>query len=268
MSTQSNLLLEVRDLNMAYQVRKKFYNVLTDINFSLARGEILAVVGESGTGKSTLASSILGLYDKDNTAISGQIKLDGRDRLRFRHDSLNNGLQDQLGVIVNNPLTILNPFRRIGAELNMVLQHNGINKASLAKFSAQFLKYVGMPEARSLLKLFPAELSAELQQRVAVALALMGNPTMIVADDPTRGFDKIVQAQILNLLVEYCTEKHAGMIILSQDMGVAAEVADQLAIMYEGQIVEYGSAATIFHNPLHPYTRRLLNVGRESCCHY
>ncbi|WP_054744884.1 ABC transporter ATP-binding protein [Amylolactobacillus amylophilus] len=96
----------------------------------------------------------------------------------------------------------------------------------------------------------------------------MGNPTMIVADDPTRGFDKIVQAQILNLLVEYCTEKHAGMIILSQDMGVAAEVADQLAIMYEGQIVEYGSAATIFHNPLHPYTRRLLNVGRESCCHY
>ena len=94
-----------------------------------------------------------------------------------------------------------------------------------------------MPEARSLLKLFPAELSAELQQRVAVALALMGNPTMIVADDPTRGFDKIVQAQILNLLVEYCTEKHAGMIILSQDMGVAAEVADQLAIMYEGQIV-------------------------------
>lgn len=260
MEKQSDLLVDIQHLHTAYRLQGKFYDAADDINLTLKRDQILAIVGESGSGKSTIASSIIGLYDHKNTRVSGDILYNGLNLVGLNEALFNKIRGDKVGMIFQDPLASLNPLMRVGDQVAETLYyHTDMNEKARHARVIELFTQVGMPKPEELATMYPFELSGGLRQRVVIAMAIACNPEVIIADEPTTALDVTIQAQILDLLEKIQKETHSGIILITHDLGVVAETADQVAVMYGGQIVEKTDVKTIFKHPLHPYTRSLLN---------
>ncbi|MDO4912352.1 MAG: ABC transporter ATP-binding protein [Lactobacillus sp.] len=260
MEKQSDLLLDIQHLHTGYRLQGKFYDAADDVNLTLKRDEVLAIVGESGSGKSTIASSIIGLYDKKNTRVTGDIMYDDLNLVGLNVDLFNKIRGDKIGMIFQDPLSSLNPLMRVGDQVaETLLYHTNLNEKERKEKVIQLFSQVGIPNPIKLYQNYPHELSGGLRQRVVIAMAIACEPEIIIADEPTTALDVTIQAQILDLLKDIQKKSHSGIILITHDLGVVAETADEVAVMYAGQVVEKADVKTIFEHPLHPYTRSLLN---------
>lgn len=265
MDNHQDILLDVENLHTGYRLQGKFYDAVDGVDFTLKRNEVLAIVGESGCGKSTIASSIVGLYDRKNTRVTGDIKYKNLNLV-----SLTDGLFDQIrgndiGMIFQDPMSSLNPLMKVGDQVaESLLYHTKMNKGQRRARVIELFKEVGMPKPEKMYDMYPHELSGGLRQRVVIAMAVACKPEIIIADEPTTALDVTIQAQILDLLKEIQKESESGIILITHDLGVVAETADEVAVMYAGQIVEKADVKTLFSHPLHPYTRSLLNSMPQS----
>ncbi|GBG04370.1 ABC transporter ATP-binding protein [Lactobacillus rodentium] len=260
MDKQTDVLLDIEHLHTAYRLQGKFYDAADDINLRLKRDEILAIVGESGSGKSTIASSIIGLYDQKNTRVTGDILYNELNLVGLNDKLFNQIRGKRIGMIFQDPLASLNPLMRVGDQVAETLYyHTDMDEKQRHDRVIELFNQVGMPRPEEMYSMYPHELSGGLRQRVVIAIAIACKPEIIIADEPTTALDVTIQAQILDLLKEIQKETHSGIILITHDLGVVAETADQVAVMYAGQIVEKADVKTIFSNPLHPYTRSLLH---------
>lgn len=253
------LLLDVKDLNTSFRIEGKYYQAVSKINLQVKRDEILALVGESGCGKSTLASAVMGLHDPSMTRIEGQIFFEGQDLLKFNDEQYNKVRGAKIGMIFQDPLSALNPLKKIKDQITEVMDyHTKLNSEEKNQRALELLQQVGIDNPKRTAKQFPHELSGGMRQRVIIAIAIACKPDLLIADEPTTALDVTIQAQILDLIKKIQRENHSGIILITHDLGVVAETADEVAVMYAGQIVEKGTVEQIFEHPLHPYTRSLL----------
>ena len=252
-------LLTVKDLKVSFNTEDGVVHAVEGVSYEVEPGKTLGIVGESGSGKTVGTLTIMGLTRAANTQISGQAIFDGEDLLRASEQQMRAIRGDEIAMIFQDPLSSLHPFFTIGAQLVEAIQvHNKVSKAAARTRSAELLTMVGLSDARDRLSSYPHEFSGGMRQRVMIAMALANEPRLLIADEPTTALDVTVQAQILELIAELQAETGTAMIIITHDLGVVAEVADEIAVMYAGRIVEQASAAELFANPQHPYTRGLL----------
>ncbi len=251
-------LLEVKELKTYYYTLRGVVKAVDNVSFSLERGEVLGIAGESGCGKSTLAWALLGLVPPPGRIAGGKIVLDGIDLTKLNEHELRRKVRwKKVSMIFQGAMNALTPVFTIEDQLAEPLMiHKGINKNEARERIAQILKAVGLDE--TIMKRYPHELSGGQKQRVIIAMALLLNPDLVIADEPTTALDVIVQAQIMNLFKEIKKRYNMGMIFITHDLSLIAEIADKVAIMYAGKIVEIGSSDQVFGNPRHPYTQGLL----------
>lgn len=253
-------LLDIQDLHTGFRIKDTHYDAVDGVSITLQKNEIFAIVGESGCGKSTLATTIMGLHNANNTKITGQIIYKDLDILKFNETLYNQIRGNDIGMIFQDPLSALNPLMRIGKQIEESLTyHTDYNKEQRSARVIELLEQVGIPNPQRVAEQYPHELSGGMRQRVIIAIAISCKPPIILADEPTTALDVTIQAQILDLLKELQAETEAGIILITHDLGVVAEMADRVCVMYAGQIVEQATAEELFANPQHPYTRSLLN---------
>lgn len=251
--------LNIKDVNTSFKIKGKYYDAISHINLEVHHDEILAIVGESGCGKSTLATTIMGLHDPAETKITGEIDFEGTNLLSLDEKGYNQFRGAKIGMIFQDPLSALNPLKRIEDQIQEVMDyHTNLTAEQKHDRVLELLKDVGIVNPKRTAHQFPHELSGGMRQRVIIAIAIACKPDLIIADEPTTALDVTIQAQILDVLRDIQKENHAGIILITHDLGVVAETADRVAVMYAGQIVELGSAEQIFNTPKHPYTRSLL----------
>lgn len=251
--------LSIRDVSTSFKISGKYYKAVSDVSLDVRNDEILAIVGESGCGKSTLATTIMRLHDMSETEVEGHIEFEGKDLLGLSEQEMDEVRGLKIGMIFQDPLSALNPLKRIGAQIKETLDyHTKMTEKEKQEHILELLSQVGIPKPERVVRQFPHQLSGGMRQRVVIAIAIACKPDLIIADEPTTALDVTIQAQILDLLRDIQRENHAGIILITHDLGVVAETADRVAVMYAGQIVEEGSALQIFDNPKHPYTRSLL----------
>lgn len=253
-------LLEVKNLNVEFPTRRGILKALNDVSFTIGRGEVLGVVGESGAGKSLTGSSIIGLLDPPGRISSGEIYLDGRriDNLNARDMRKVRGRE--IGAIFQDPLTSLNPLYTVGHQIIQTIQtHLSLRYKQAKERAIELLESTGIPAARKRIDHFPHQFSGGMRQRVVIALALAADPKLIVADEPTTALDVSIQAQIIDLLKKLCKENGTSVMLITHDMGVIAETADRVAVMYAGRIIEIGPVQQIIQHALHPYTIGLMH---------
>lgn len=258
---QNNLeILNVKNVTTSFAMNGKFYDAITNINLTVNQNEILALVGESGCGKSTLATTIMGLHNLDYTKMSGEINFEGEFNLLDISEREYNEIRGaKIGMIFQDPLSALNPLKKIKNQIaESLLYHTKMSKIERYDEVLNLLKKVGINNPELVANEFPYQLSGGMRQRVVIAIAIACKPDLLIADEPTTALDVTIQAQILDLLKDIQAEYKIGIILITHDLGVVAETADKVAVMYAGQIVEKGSAKTIFNDPKHPYTRSLL----------
>lgn len=252
-------LLEVKNLHTSFRIKDEFYDAVDDVNFKLKHNEILAIVGESGCGKSTLATTIMGLFNPINTQVKGEIVYNGKDLTKISEAEYNKIRGNEIGMIFQDPLSALNPLMRIADQIKEGLSyHTDMSASEQEARVLELLEQVGIPNPQRVAKQYPHELSGGMRQRVIIAIAIACKPPIIIADEPTTALDVTIQAQILDLLTDLQRETEAGIILITHDLGVVAEMADQVAVMYAGEFVEFASVKELFENPQHPYTRSLL----------
>jgi len=253
-------LLEVDNLTVDIPLADGVLHAVNGVSFSLERGETLAIVGESGSGKSMTSLALMNLLPKRAERSAGRLVFDGID-LATAPETRMRGLRgNRMAMIFQEPMTSLNPSYSIGNQLTEALRcHRSVSAAEARDRAVQLLDKVGIPSASRRLNQYPHQLSGGLRQRVMIAMALMCGPHLIIADEPTTALDVTIQAQILHLLADLKTEFGMAMILISHDLGVVARVADKVAVMYAGRVVESGAARPLFRAPRHPYTRGLLN---------
>jgi oligopeptide/dipeptide ABC transporter ATP-binding protein len=255
-------LLEVENLKTHFFTREGVVQAVDGISFSVEKGQTLGIVGESGCGKSVTALSIMGLIPRPPAKIvEGSIVFDGKDLTNLSERQLENVRGRQIAMIFQDPMTSLNPTLKIGTQITESLRrHLDLSKEAARKRAAELLDEVRIPRAAERLDDYPHRFSGGMRQRVMIAIALACNPRLLIADEPTTALDVTIQAQILDLLDELRREHEMAMIIITHDMGVVAETADDIAVMYAGQIVEHASALDLYDNPEHPYTEALLGA--------
>lgn len=256
----SKELLKIENLHTSFRIKDKYYGAIEDINLTLKENEVLAIVGESGCGKSTLATSIVGLHPPGNTKVEGNILYNGTNLAKLKEDDFNKIRGNDIGFIFQDPLAALNPLMRIGDQIaETLIYHTKLNEKERKDRVLELLDQVGINNAERVAKQYPHQLSGGMRQRVVIAIAIACKPKIMVADEPTTALDVTIQAQILDLLSDLQAETNAGIILITHDLGVVAEVADRVAVMYAGQIIELAPVEELFNNPKHPYTRSLLN---------
>jgi oligopeptide transport system ATP-binding protein len=255
-------LLEVNDLKTYFYTREGVVQAVDDISFAVDKGQTLGIVGESGCGKSVTALSIMGLIPKPPAKIAGgQVLFEGKDLTELNDRQLQNVRGRQIAMIFQDPMTSLNPTFKIGTQITETLRrHYEISKEDARKRAVELLEEVRIPRAAERLDDYPHRFSGGMRQRVMIAIALSCNPKLLIADEPTTALDVTIQAQILDLLDELRREHDMAMILITHDMGVVAETADDIAVMYAGQIVEYTNSLELFDHPEHPYTEALLGA--------
>jgi len=254
-------LLEVDDLRTYFKTRAGEVHAVDGVSIAVERGKTLGIVGESGCGKSVTALSIMGLLPPSGRIVSGSIRFDGRELTRMSQRELEDIRGRQIAMIFQDPMTSLNPTLRIGTQIMETMQrHLDVSRDEARKRAIDLLEEVHIPNARQRLDDYPHRYSGGMRQRVMIAIALSCNPRLLIADEPTTALDVTVQAGILDLLEELREEHEMSMIIITHDMGVVAEAADDIAVMYAGQIVEQTSAEELFDHPEHPYTEALLGA--------
>ena len=253
-------LLEVKNLHTSFRVEGQYYDAVDGINFHVNRNEVFAVVGESGCGKSAMALTLTKLHNTRYTRFDGQVLFRGKDVLTMNQNELNKVRGGGIGMIFQDPLTALNPLHRIGAQIEEgLLYHTNLDAMGRKDRAMELLNSVGMTNPQLTYAQFPHELSGGMRQRAMIAIAISAKPDLVIADEPTTALDVTIQAQILDLLDQLRTETQSSMILITHDLGVVADIADRVAVMYAGQIVETADVYELFGNPLHPYTRSLLH---------
>lgn len=252
-------LLEIKNLETAFRIKDDYFNAVDNVSLDLHSNEVLAIVGESGCGKSTLATTVMGLHNENLTRSKGEVIYNGKNLLDMTEEELNSIRSKEIGMIFQDPLSSLNPLQRIGTQIEEALiYHTELNKEERQNRVIELLTQVGIPYPERCAKQYPHELSGGMRQRVMIAIALSCKPKIIIADEPTTALDVTIQAQILDLLKQLQAEMQAGVILITHDLGVVAEMANRVAVLYAGEVVELGTAEQIFKNPKHPYTRSLL----------
>ena len=252
-------LLEVKNLVVEFPGRRGTLRALDDISFSIAPGEILGVVGESGAGKSLTGASIIGLLEPPGRIGSGQILLEGQRIDNLSHDQMRHIRGRKIGAIFQDPLTSLNPLYTIGRQLTETIQtHLPVDEKEARRRAVSLLEDTGIPAAAERIDHFPHQFSGGMRQRVVIALALAAEPKLIVADEPTTALDVSIQAQIIQLLKRICKDRGAAVMLITHDMGVIAETADRVAVMYAGRVAEIGPVHEVINKPAHPYTAGLM----------
>ena len=252
-------LLDVQDLRVEFPTRRGVLRALDGVSFGIAAGEVLGVVGESGAGKSMTGAAIIGLLEPPGRISSGRILFDGRriDDLPYEEKRRLRG--KEIGAIFQDPLTTLNPLYTVGRQLaETMTTHLPIGPAEARQRAIQWLDMVGIPSAAQRIDAYPHEFSGGMRQRVVIALALCAEPRLVVADEPTTALDVSIQAQVIALLKTIVREKGAAMMLVTHDMGVIAETADRVAVMYAGRIAEIGPVRDVVLHPSHPYTSGLM----------
>ena len=252
-------LLEIKNLETAFRIKDDYFNAVDKVSLDLYKNEVLAIVGESGCGKSTLATTIMRLHNENLTKSTGEIIFNGKNILDLTEDEMNKIRTKDIGMIFQDPLSSLNPLHRIGKQIEEALiYHTELGSEERQKRVIELLTQVGIPNPERCAKQYPHELSDGMRQRVMIAMAMSCKPSVLIADEPTTALDVTIQAQILDLIKGLQAEMHAGIILITHDLGVVAEMADRVAVLYAGEVVEIGTAEQIFKNPKHPYTRSLL----------
>src|SRR5207253_8438582 len=230
-----------------------------DVSFAIAPGEVLGVVGESGAGKSLTGAAIIGLIDPPGRIAGGEIRLAGRRIDNLAYDAMRKVRGREIGAVFQDPLTSLNPLYPIGRQLTETIRtHLDLSEQAARKRAIQLLEEVGIPAAARRIDHYPHQFSGGMRQRVVIALALAANPKLVIADEPTTALDVSIQAQIIQLLKRLAREHGTAVMLITHDMGVIAETADRVAVMYAGRIVEIGPVADVIHRPRHPYTVGLM----------
>jgi peptide/nickel transport system ATP-binding protein len=252
-------LLDVRNLRVEFPTRRGTLVALDDVSFDIAPGEILGVVGESGAGKSLTGAAIIGLLDPPGRIASGEIRFAGRRIDALPYEEMRKVRGRSIGAIFQDPLTSLDPLYTVGRQLIETIQtHLPVSATEARQRAIRLLQETGIPAAEERLEQYPHQFSGGMRQRVVIALALAGEPRLIVADEPTTALDVSIQAQIIFLLKRLCKEHGAAVMLVTHDMGVIAETCDRVAVMYAGRIVEIGPVASVIHAPAHPYTAGLM----------
>ena len=257
--TAAEPLLKVEHLRIEAPTRRGILTAVDDVSFTIAPGEVLGVVGESGAGKSLTGAAIIGLLEPPLRIAAGRILLDGRRIDDLPHESMRRVRGKEIGAIFQDPLTSLNPLYTVGRQLvETIRTHLDLGPAAARERALALLREVGIAGAEQRIDHYPHQFSGGMRQRVVIALALAANPRLIIADEPTTALDVSIQAQIIALLKRLCRDHGTAIMLVTHDMGVIAETADRVAVMYAGRIVEIGPARTIIAGPHHPYTAGLM----------
>jgi len=255
-------LLTVEDLKVSFATEEGVVQAVEAVSFELAPGEILAVVGESGSGKSVTAMTLMGLTRSPNADFEGTAHYKGTELVHASEDQLRRVRGAEIAMIFQDPMTSLNPVHKIGRQIvEQIQEHEALPDQQARERAVELLDRVGIPRARERIDNYPFEFSGGMRQRVMIALALSCNPSVLIADEPTTALDVTIQAQILQRMRELRDETGAAIILVTHDLGVVADIADRIAVMYSGRIVEQGTLDEIFYDPQHPYTWGLLGGG-------
>lgn len=253
-------LLSIRDLKIAFETEHGKVVSVEDVSFEIKPGETVAVVGESGSGKSVTALSIMQLFGKRGKVEQGSIWFEDQDLLQLDERQMQNLRGNEISMIFQEPMTSLNPVFTIGYQIMEVIGlHLSLDKKEAHELALNMLKKVGIPNVEQVMKQYPDELSGGMRQRVIIAMALVCKPKLLIADEPTTALDVTIQAQILKLLKSLCHEFHTAILLITHDLGVVAEMADRVVVMYAGQVVETANVFSLFESLRHPYTKGLLN---------
>lgn len=253
-------LLEVKNLNLGFQSENKFFQALYDISFTIEQGKMLALVGESGCGKTMSATSIMQLIPKTARITSGEIFFNGENLLAKNQQEMQKIRGAKIALIPQDPMTSLNPLYTIGNQLLEIIKiHQNISGEAAEKKAIEALEMVQIPNAKSRLKNYPHEFSGGMKQRAIIAMALACNAELLIADEPTTALDVTIQAQIMTLLNDIKNNQNTAILLITHDLALVKENADTIAVMYAGRIVEQAPSEEFFKNPVHPYSKALLN---------
>jgi peptide/nickel transport system ATP-binding protein len=259
-TARDGTLLEVRGLTVRFPTSDGVVQAVSDVTFSLRRGETLGVVGESGSGKSVSNLAIMGLLNRQRTAISGEVEFMGRDLLTLPQDELRHIRGKDIAMVFQDPFACLHPMYRVGAQIaEAVTAHQDVSNDAAWARAVELLQHVGIPNAKSRARDYPHQFSGGMRQRAMIAMALVHNPSILICDEPTTALDVTVQAQIIELIEAVKREFDIGVILVTHDLGVVAETANSVMVMYAGRVMEYGPARQIFEQPQHPYAWGLLD---------
>lgn len=251
-------LLEIRDLSLDFGSPRGRVHALRNIGLRVHPGRIVGIVGESGSGKSTLAYAVMGLLAGNAEVVGGSVMFEGRDLLRLKPDEMRRLRGSRLSMIFQDPMTALNPVRSIGSQMIDVQHRDGSPRAVKRGRAVEMLRKVGIPDPDRRLRGYPHEFSGGMRQRICIAMALLVRPALLLADEPTTALDATLEVQIIRLLKSLQKDIGCSVLFVSHHLGAVAELCDDVAVMYAGEVVEYGTVREIFHDPAHPYTRALL----------
>ena len=252
-------LLEVKDLKVQFATEDGIVQAVDGVSFTLDRGQVLGIVGESGSGKSVTAMSILGLTRGENSRFEGEIFYKEQDLLQQSEGQLRNIRGAEIAMIFQDPMTSLNPVYKVGNQIiEMIVAHEDVSKRTAKSRAVELLRQVGIPHPQQRIDDYPHQFSGGMRQRAMIAMALACNPDILIADEPTTALDVTIQAQILELVDKLKDDFDSAVIMITHDLGVVAEVADEIVVMYAGRVVEHGGKRDVFYDPQHPYTWGLL----------
>jgi oligopeptide/dipeptide ABC transporter ATP-binding protein len=259
-STGTDHLLTVEDLRVSFSTEEGVLRAVDGVSFTVDAGEVVAIVGESGSGKSVTAMTLMGLTRGPNAEFAGQAMFDGHDLVTLPEDQMQKVRGAGIAMVFQDPMSSLNPVYRIGHQIvEQIRVHNrDMSKAQAYDLAVELMERVGIPRARDRLRSYPHEFSGGMRQRVMIAMALSCSPKLLIADEPTTALDVTIQAQILDELRQLREQSSAGIILVTHDLGVVADIADRVVVMYAGRVVEQGTLDELFYDPQHPYTWGLL----------
>ena len=253
------MLLKVEHLCTDFLIKRGVINVVRDVSFQLDTGQIFALVGESGSGKSVTGLSIMGLLSDTGRVSAGSISFDGKNLGKLKKSEYRNLRGNDMAMIFQEPMTSLNPVYRVGDQIiEAIRAHTNMSKKQAREHAVEMLRRVGIPSPEQRIRDYPHQMSGGMRQRVMIAMALACNPKLLIADEPTTALDVTIQAQILDLIRRLNVETNMAVMLITHDLGVVSEVADYVAVMYCGQLVESAPVRVLFDNPLHPYTLGLM----------
>ncbi len=257
----SEILLEVQNLKTKFKTDNGTFNAVDDVSFTVKKGQTLGIVGESGCGKSVTSLSVMGLIQKPGNVESGKILFKGQDLLALPESKMRAIRGNEIAMIFQEPMTSLNPVFTIGDQIEeaILLHQKHLSKTQARERAIDMLRIVGIPAPEKRFHEFPHQLSGGMRQRVMIAMAISCNPELLIADEPTTALDVTIQAQILDLMRKLQKDFNAGMILITHDLGVVAEMCQEVAVMYAGRVVEFGTVEDIFYRPKHHYTKGLLD---------
>lgn len=254
-------LLDIKDLNVDFNLRDKTLRAVREVSLSLDKGERLGIVGESGAGKSVLGFSIINLISKPGKITGGEILFNGQDISKFSYSDMRKIRGNHISMIFQDPMMTLNPVLTIGTQMKeTILAHKKVSDKEAEAICLDKLKKVYIPSPEKRLKQYPHEFSGGMRQRIVIAISLLTNPKLIIADEPTTALDVTIQAEIMDLLLELCETENMGLILITHDLAVVSEVTQRIAVLYAGRVVEIGPTQQIISNPQHPYTQGLLKA--------